>query len=330
MRRIMDRREPVAFLSYVHADNANDEGNILEICRRLGKEVEARMGGPIHIFVDREDIDWGENWTTRINESLESATILIAIITPRYFVSRICRAELAKFLEREIQLGRSDLVLPIYYIDTPQLRDPGAHLGDRLAQEISKRQYVDWRRLRYDPPKSQAVKMAIADLAPRMERALRRGAERIGAGKERRSGKDDLAKTSASEMVRDDSVSIVDDPQYDWVNRHQKLAADLEPGTALLIVDSGPDAGERFLVDKDTTSVGRSSNNDIILYHLSVSRRHAEVIRIGGGFRVRDLDSTYGVSINGSKTEEQDLTDGDVIEFGEYSLIFVSRPPQDQ
>jgi len=43
-------------------------------------------------------------------------TLLLVIITPSLFGSPPCRAEVARFLDRERVLGRGDLILPVYYI----------------------------------------------------------------------------------------------------------------------------------------------------------------------------------------------------------------------
>ena len=60
------------------------------------------------------------------------------------------------------------------------------------------------------------------------------------------------------------------------------LAA-LPPGTALLVVRRGPNAGSRFLLDNDLTTVGRHPESDIFLDDVTVSRRHAEFYRQGAG-----------------------------------------------
>jgi hypothetical protein len=46
------------------------------------------------IFQDRADVAWGQNWQQRIDEALDVATLLLVIITPGFFSSAACRAEL--------------------------------------------------------------------------------------------------------------------------------------------------------------------------------------------------------------------------------------------
>ena len=78
-----------------------------------------QTGQEFTIFQDR-DIQWGQNWKRRIEKSLdEEVTFLIPIITPSFFKSKACRDELGRFLERERRLNRDDLILPVYYVDTP-------------------------------------------------------------------------------------------------------------------------------------------------------------------------------------------------------------------
>jgi len=69
--------------------------------------------------------------------------------------------------------------------------------------------------------------------------------------------------------------------------------------------------------------IGRGDSNDIVLLEASVSREHAELTELGGGrFQIRDLGSTYGVSIwNGQdweKLTEAELRHDAQIKIGEY------------
>jgi transcriptional regulator with XRE-family HTH domain len=173
----MDPRKPVAFLSYARADDRYARGKIVKICELLGNELQAQTGEPFTIFVDRNHIDWGENWESRIYESLETATLLVPVITPSYFNSDMCRKELTKFLEQERRTGRSDLILPIYYIEAPVMEDATLRQEDKVAQELARRQYADWRKLRLARLDSKAVLGTIEDLAKRMRKAVERSQE---------------------------------------------------------------------------------------------------------------------------------------------------------
>ena len=97
---------------------------------------------------------------------------------------------------------------------------------------------------------------------------------------------------------------------------------ELEAGQALLLVKHGPNAGSTFLIEKDSTSVGRSPESDIFLDDVTVSRKHAEVRRQGGGFQVHDLGSLNGTYVNRERVEMTTLASGDEIQIGKFKLVF--------
>jgi hypothetical protein len=100
----------------------------------------------------------------------------------------------------------------------------------------------------------------------------------------------------------------------------------LPPGTALLVVRRGPNAGSRFLLDSDLTLVGRHPDSDIFLDDVTVSRRHAEFYRQGGGFTVRDVGSLNGTYVNRERIEETALSSGDEVQVGKFRLVFLLGP----
>jgi parallel beta-helix repeat protein len=159
---------PAAFMSYAHFNDEHDDGLVSEFRRRLAAEVRVQTGEDFVIFQDRNDIAWGQNWRERIDEALDAATLLVVIMTPSLFRSPACRAEINRFLAREHELGRQDLILPVYYVSAPELDDPVRRNADELAEVLASRQFADWRELRFEPFTSPLVRKAIAHLASRM------------------------------------------------------------------------------------------------------------------------------------------------------------------
>jgi pSer/pThr/pTyr-binding forkhead associated (FHA) protein len=100
----------------------------------------------------------------------------------------------------------------------------------------------------------------------------------------------------------------------------------LPPGTALLVVRRGPNAGSRFLLDSDLTTAGRHPESDIFLDDVTVSRRHAEFYRQHGVFTVRDVGSLNGTYVNRERIEESGLHGGDEVQVGKFRLVFLTRP----
>jgi pSer/pThr/pTyr-binding forkhead associated (FHA) protein len=97
----------------------------------------------------------------------------------------------------------------------------------------------------------------------------------------------------------------------------------LPPGSALLVVKRGPNAGSRFLLDADVTTAGRHPESDIFLDDVTVSRRHAEFAREGGGFVVRDVGSLNGTYLNRERIDAAGLAGGDEVQIGKYRLVFL-------
>ncbi|MEY4042474.1 MAG: hypothetical protein RL529_41 [Actinomycetota bacterium] len=107
------------------------------------------------------------------------------------------------------------------------------------------------------------------------------------------------------------------------LSREEQQAIDALPsGNALLIVKRGPNAGARFLLDQDVTTVGRHPNADIFLDDVTVSRRHAEFLRDGAVFTVRDLASLNGTYFDGERIDEVQVTDGAEVQIGKFRLTF--------
>ncbi|MDT7547064.1 MAG: hypothetical protein QOE99_3174 [Actinomycetota bacterium] len=98
----------------------------------------------------------------------------------------------------------------------------------------------------------------------------------------------------------------------------------LPPGSALLVVKRGPNAGSRFLLDADVTTAGRHPESDIFLDDVTVSRRHAEFVRDGDGFQVRDVGSLNGTYLNRGRIDAAALAGGDEVQIGKYRLVFLT------
>jgi pSer/pThr/pTyr-binding forkhead associated (FHA) protein len=100
----------------------------------------------------------------------------------------------------------------------------------------------------------------------------------------------------------------------------------LPPGSALLVVKRGPNAGSRFLLDRATTSAGRHPESDIFLDDVTVSRRHAEFRRDVGEFVVVDVGSLNGTYVNREPVDTAVLANGDEVQIGKFRLVFLTGP----
>ena len=100
---------------------------------------------------------------------------------------------------------------------------------------------------------------------------------------------------------------------------------ELSKDRPVLIVRSGPQAGERFTLDSDVTRLGRHPDSEISLDDITVSRRHAEVQRTAEGYMVGDSGSLNGTYVNQERVERAALRHGDEVQIGKFRLVYFER-----
>jgi hypothetical protein len=96
-------------------------------------------------------------------------------------------------------------------------------------------------------------------------------------------------------------------------------------GPALVVRSGGGMAGQSFQPDEGRTLIGRSPECDVFLDDVTVSRRHAELLREGDTFTIRDLGSLNGTYVNRERIESATLEDDDEVQIGKYRLTFLMR-----
>lgn len=102
----------------------------------------------------------------------------------------------------------------------------------------------------------------------------------------------------------------------------QDVIAALPEGSAMLVVLSGPARGSRFLINSDSTTIGRAPDSDIFLDDVTVSRRHAQIKKSGSGYLIVDCGSLNGTYVAGRIETEAALFDGAEINVGKFKLHF--------
>jgi pSer/pThr/pTyr-binding forkhead associated (FHA) protein len=87
----------------------------------------------------------------------------------------------------------------------------------------------------------------------------------------------------------------------------------------MLIAYEGNSEGKRWVIDRDTFTIGRASDCDIVLSDRQVSRHHAQVKQDEDGYLLCDLGSKNGTYVNGEELREPyRLKDGDEIQIALY------------
>jgi pSer/pThr/pTyr-binding forkhead associated (FHA) protein len=98
----------------------------------------------------------------------------------------------------------------------------------------------------------------------------------------------------------------------------------LARGMSVIVVQRGPEIGQRFELSGERLTAGRSADSDILLDDVTVSRHHAQfVARPDGGWEVVDLGSLNGTYVNRASVERVELASGDLIQIGKFRLQYV-------
>jgi pSer/pThr/pTyr-binding forkhead associated (FHA) protein len=128
-------------------------------------------------------------------------------------------------------------------------------------------------------------------------------------------------------MQGDDSTAtIVFNPADESVLDEELAVAleDIPPGVGMLLVRKGPNAGSKFLLEAEVTTAGRHPESDIFLDDITVSRRHAEIVRRSSGYSLRDAGSLNGTYVNRDRVEDVPLNNGDELQIGKFKLVFLA------
>ena len=91
----------------------------------------------------------------------------------------------------------------------------------------------------------------------------------------------------------------------------------------MVVVRRGPNAGSRFVLDRDVTTLGRHPDSDIFLDDITVSRRHAAVRRVDGGYEVADVGSLNGTYVDHKRVDTAPLHHLADLQIGRFVLVFL-------
>lgn len=121
-----------------------------------------------------------------------------------------------------------------------------------------------------------------------------------------------------SKLVRpDDSISFGRNYIFDWklLESFLKIPAEVSPSKP-----KEERLKTKLALEKSIITIGRSSENDLVLNNIKVSRKHARLEKVGNEWFIEDLKSSNGTFINGKKIERAKVAAKDVITIGGIPL----------
>ena len=132
------------------------------------------------------------------------------------------------------------------------------------------------------------------------------GAHLVGEG-----GSGDTTMTFTPEEIDTDAAVVLDEMGL--------------KGPALVVRSGGGRAGETFQLEDERTTIGRSPDSGIFLDDVTVSRRHAVIVKREGRCFIEDEGSLNGTFLNRRRIDSAELHDDDELQVGKYRLTFLDR-----
>jgi len=226
------------FVSYVHADDTRLRGRMVQFAHDVADTYALLYGREVELFVDRDDIEWGESWEARLDDELASVPFLMSMVTPRYLASEACRREVLEFAAASRRGQDSKRLLPVLWIDIADSDIVPA--SDPVRQQLLASQYLDMKSGRTAPVDSAAYDEVVERAAERLRRSV---VQMRGAVKQASDDPSDTSREDGDlEMGDERDLSEVFEDFTAHGTDVEKAVADLQIGFATMgeVMSSNP------------------------------------------------------------------------------------------
>lgn len=154
------------FWSYAKLDDKTPN-KLTKLRQAFGISLDQSTGFKNKIIVDTSDLKWGVEWKAEISRLILESDVVVIIISPSYFNSRMCIKEL------EYALTAEKKILPLYYRNCPKglvsnFKEEGNYENaslNSMSAKVSDIQYKDFRKLRNKNFKLECVQDFLDEIA---------------------------------------------------------------------------------------------------------------------------------------------------------------------
>lgn len=155
-----------------------------------------------------------------------------------------------------------------------------------------------------------------SDFATRLPAPLEPGGtQHFGSGPPAGKVSVEFSPPVLQRRLEDDTKEVVNPRAIQYLAAASKVVV----SRLTLLAASGETS---FPLNRDSHTLGRHRNNDIVITDPKVSSFHARIDRTGEGFTITDLKSRNGIFVNGRRVETARLKGGEEIRVGTARLVY--------
>jgi hypothetical protein len=227
-----------AFISYKRSGQMLDE-RVAHFHALLESEL-GYIDSQSSVFLDTEKMGPGDVFPEVLKEQVESADVLIVLLSPAWLQSDWCRKEYSLFSAKEQAQNHTPRVLPVLWVKTPQLDNPA---GDDITEALSRVNYQEFEHLRHRHHDDEKYSQKIAHLAQRVKELAERS-------KQKAHGDDDSVDAAELDLNHDYWWGKLGQPIKDFLQAKEQLCSVLTDSLHTLdIVEQAGDLTLQELVD---------------------------------------------------------------------------------